>query len=263
MKRLVAVQLYMVRDYLKNEQQIADTLKKIHDIGYDGVELCGFLMKDAGYWKRAMHNAGLKTVGIHEIFEDIRDNPSAVAQKARFFETEYLVAAAAMKVEFSNEQQVLSLAQELNNSGKYLKEEGITLLYHNHNCEFMRTESGQIAMDILFENTDPIYVKFELDTFWMSNAGVEVSRWVEKAGSRVPLIHINDCGVSEMGRGNPIRTPVGKELGCGNMDLPLLIKMAMESGCHCEILETHDNWINNSPFDSMAISRDYLRKYFR
>ena len=54
------------------------------------------------------------------------------------------------------------LASILTTLGKSV-EAGISLLYHNHDFEFMPNANG-IIMDYLLENTDPAYVNF-IDLF--------------------------------------------------------------------------------------------------
>lgn len=37
---------------------------------------------------------------------------------------------------------------------KFLKEAGVELLYHNHNCEFLKVEPGKTAYDLILSETD-------------------------------------------------------------------------------------------------------------
>ena len=265
MERSVGIQLYMTRDYLGSENEIAETLQRISDIGYDGVELCNFLMRreEVQFWKTNMDRFNLNTLAIHEVFEDMKTDIDECIKRAEFFETTSLVSAGAMKVGFEDSEQVLRLAKELNQVGRQLKAHGLTLMYHNHNCEFVRTEKGTIPMDILLEETDPEYVKFEVDTFWIANSGFTVMEWLDKIGVRMGYMHINDCKVCPDKPGVPIRHISGTELGMGNMNLPEMVRKAEANGCSCQILETHEGWIRNCPFESMRISREYLRKHFK
>ena len=52
----------------------------------------------------------------------------------------------------------------LNTAGKIARDEyGLTFFYHNHDFEFLNRFGGRYAYDILQEETDRQYVKFELD----------------------------------------------------------------------------------------------------
>ena len=73
------------------------------------------------------------------------------------------------------------------------------------------------------------------------------------------LYHINDRGSRVTG---PAMTPILKsgamELGTGTMDLPTLVDIAQENGVEAIVLETHNNWINGDPMQSIEISGKYL-----
>lgn len=47
---------------------------------------------------------------------------------------------------------------------------GLTFVYHNHGYEHW-SENGQTPLEVLLKNTDPKYVVFELDIFWMTAGG--------------------------------------------------------------------------------------------
>ena len=47
------------------------------------------------------------------------------------------------------------LAKRLNKAGAALAEQGVRLLYHNHNCELQRVEGEKRGYDILLAETEP------------------------------------------------------------------------------------------------------------
>lgn len=59
-------------------------------------------------------------------------------------------------------------------------------------------------------------------------------------------------------------TPVVKvdsvELGAGNMAVDAIVARAAALGVEAVILETHKNWIDNSPLRSAEVSADVLRR---
>lgn len=76
---------------------------------------------------------------------------------------------------------------DLNACGKRLKEDGIELLYHNHNCEFRKID-GQTAYDRIIENTDPKYVNFEFDSYWPTEAGVNTVELMRRPGKPYQVV---------------------------------------------------------------------------
>ena len=86
------------------------------------------------------------------------------------------------RIDYSDMASVLELAQKLNKAGKILKEGGISLLYHNHNCEFRKVGAGKCAYDVLIEKTNPEFVNFEFDSYWATEAGVDTIALMERLG---------------------------------------------------------------------------------
>lgn len=167
------------------------------------------------------------------------------------------------KFDYSSLDEVKKLSKRLNKAGKALSDEGIGLLYHNHNCELQRVTSEKTAYDIIIEETDPAYVNFEFDSYWMTDGGANVPALMEKLGSRMKLWHINDRGYTKSG---PYMTPILKEnateLGSGNMDLDTLSAIAIKNGVKGVVLETHKNWIDNDPIKSFQVSGKYINEKF-
>ena len=136
------------------------------------------------------------------------------------------------------------------------------LLYHNHNVELQRVSEEKTAYDLIVENTDPQYVNFELDTYWMADGGADVTALVNKLSDRMVMWHINDRGCRKKG---PFITPILKEdaaeLGTGNMPLDAILEtVKANTGVEAIVLETHKNWIDNDPIKSLTVSAEWFRK---
>lgn len=157
--------------------------------------------------------------------------------------------------DYGSEDGVRCLTHRLNEAGQVLQSNGISLLYHNHNCELRTTQSGKKAYDILIAETVPGLVDFEFDSYWFAEAGADPVYWMERLGSRVRLWHINDWGTRMTG---PAMTPIVKsdsmELGTGNLPLDALMIQAKRCGTEAVVLESHRNWIEKSPIKSFQLS---------
>jgi len=57
-----------------------------------------------------------------------------------------------------------------NKAGKYLKENGLIFCYHAHGYEFQPYQDGTL-LDYIVKNTNPDYVSFEMDIFWIQFGG--------------------------------------------------------------------------------------------
>ena len=77
------------------------------------------------------------------------------------------------------------------------------------------------------------------------------------------LCHIDDRGTRMTGAAmTPILKTDSMELGTGNMDLLGLWEIAKENGAEAVILESHRNWIENSPVKSLQLSAQWLNEHF-
>lgn len=278
-----AVQQFMLGSVLKNESAVRETFSAMKTAGYDSIELCGFMLHPMGFavrmltkaagmpvgsggnldWERLVKESGLHVVSVHQDLGSIERDAKAVAAEARKFGTDKIVITGMYRFDYGDETAVHDLANRLNAAGKALAEQGIRLLYHNHNCELRKVNPQKCAYDILLEETDPEYVNFEFDSYWFTEGGADAKQWMHRLGSRMKLWHINDRGTRMTG---PAMTPILKtdsmELGTGNMDLEGLAALAKENGVEAVILESHRNWIENSPVKSLQLSAQWLNKRF-
>ena len=276
-----AVQQIMLGSVTKNEKETLETLNRIKKAGYDGIELNGFMIRPTSFlvrimtkmagmpvgkggnydWASLVKQAGLQVVSVHEDLGTIQRESDTVITEAKNFGTDKVVITGMYRFDYSDKNTVLKLARDLNEAGKTLKQSGIHLLYHNHNCEFRKVESEKTAYDLLFENTDPDLVGFEFDSYWPTEAGISAISLMKKLGSRMKLYHINDRGTRLEGASmTPILKSDSMELGYGNMNLKELVTQALRVNVDAIILESHKNWIDKSPLRSLEVSSEFMNR---
>lgn len=278
-----AVQQFMLGSVLKNEASVRQTLAAVKAAGYDGIELCGFMLHPMGFmirmltkaagmpvggggnldWERLVKESGLAVVSLHQDLGSVERDPAAVAEEAKRFGTDTVVITGMYRYDYSSEKAVRELAQRLNAVGRALKGQGIQLLYHNHNCEFLRVAPGISGYGLLLAETDPDVVNFEFDSYWCADCGADPLRVMDALGKRMKLWHINDRGTRQAG---PCMTPILKsdsmELGTGAMPLDALWERAQNANVEAVILESHRNWIDKSPVKSLELSAKWLNEHF-
>lgn len=278
-----AVQQFMLGTVMNNEAQARDTMRKMKEAGYEGIELCGFMIHPTGLmvrlmtkaagmpvgkggkldWKGLVKDSGLQVVSLHTDLGSVEQDPAAVAAEAKSFGTKYAVITGMYRFAYGDEKTVRDLAARLNKAGEALKKEDVSLLYHNHNCELQRVSETQRAYDVLLTETDPAAVNFEFDSYWFAEGGANPLEWMERLGGRMKLWHINDRGARLAG---PAMTPILKtdsaELGTGNMPLEALAEQAKRVNVEAVVLESHRNWVDKSPVKSFQVSAKFLNKHF-
>ncbi|WP_026516146.1 sugar phosphate isomerase/epimerase family protein [Butyrivibrio sp. MC2021] len=279
---LTGVQQIMIGSRCNSHESAFSTLKAIKDAGYDGIELNEFMIKPTPFivrlltkfagmptgsggklnWKELIAESGLKVISLHSYLNSIEENPEAVAKEAMSFGTDTVVITGMYRFDYGNASEVKKLAERLNKAGEALLPYGVKLLYHNHNVELQRVSEEKTAYDLIVENTDPQYVNFELDTYWMADGGADVTALINKLSDRMVMWHINDRGCRKKG---PFITPILKEdaaeLGTGNMALGTILE-AVKANTRVEaiVLETHKNWIDNDPVKSLQVSSKWFIK---
>lgn len=278
-----AVQQFMMGSVMNNEAQARDTLQKMKEAGYGGIELCGFMIHPTGFlvrmmtkaagmpvgrggkldWKGIVKDSGLQVVSLHTNLGSVERDAAAVAAEAKEFGTKYAVITGMYRFPYGEETAVRELAARLNRAGEALKREGIDLLYHNHNCELQRVNGNLRGYDILLSDTDPAAVNFEFDSYWFAEGGADPLGWMKRLGDRMKLWHINDRGARLSGPAmTPILTTDSAELGTGNMPLEALAEQAKSVGIDAVVLESHRNWIDKSPVRSFQVSAKFLNEHF-
>ena len=209
-----AVQQFMLGTVLSNENEARQTLAAMKAAGYDGIELCGFMIHPIGFmvrlltkaagmpvgkggnldWHALVKEAGLQVVSLHTDLGSLERDAKAVADEAKSFGTKYVVITGMYRFDYGDEATMHDLAARLNKAGEALKSEGVELLYHNHNCELRHINAEKRAYDILLEETDPQFVNFEFDSYWFTEGGANALAWMQRLGTRMKLWHINDRG---------------------------------------------------------------------
>lgn len=280
---LTGVQQIMIGSRCNSYESALSTLQSIKSAGYDGIELNDFMIKPTPFivrlltkfagmptgnggkldWKKLISESGLKVISLHSYLNSIEENPEAVAKEALSFGTDTVVITGMYRFDYGNASEVKKLSERLNNAGKALLPYGVKLLYHNHNVELQKISEDKTAYDVIIENTDPQYVNFELDTYWIADGGADVTALIDKLSDRMVMWHINDRGCRKKG---PFITPILKEdaaeLGTGNMALGTILEnVRAKSKVEAIVLETHKNWIDNDPVKSLIVSSEWFKKH--
>lgn len=275
-----AVQQIMLGSVTNNAKQAKATLQAVKDAGYDGIELNGFMIRPTSFlvrmltslagmptgkggkldWLSLVKESGLEVVSIHEDLGSIERDINAIIKECQDFGTNKVVITGMYRFDYSSKENVLSFAKRLNQAGAKLKENGITLLYHNHNVELLKVDEKNRAYDVLIEKTQPENVGFEFDSYWFTEGGADAKAYMQKLGKRMVLWHATDRGSRQNGVSmTPILKTDCVELGTGNMDLEGMLAIAKENGVEAVVLESHKNWIDNSPVKSLQVSAYYLK----
>ena len=247
---VIAAQLYTVRDFTKTADAVAETFRKIREIGYEAVQISAFGPVDPQDVKTMLDDNGLVCCITHIGYDRLKDDLPAVIDEHKLWNCKH-VAIGSMPAQFRDgEDAVRQFAAEANEIGRQLAEADLTFSYHNHSFEFARAGDTTL-MDILFNETDPRYVQAELDTYWVQHGGGDPAAWIRRMKDRMPVVHLKDMTITEGW------TQTMAEVGEGNLNWPAILEACREANVEWYAIE--QDICPGDPFESLAISFKNLK----
>ena len=267
----IGVQLYSVRDAMASDFE--GTLKKVKAMGYDGVEFAGLFGKDPVYIKNLLAEIGLVPVCAHvpyaEMMEDTEKTMSDYAAIGMKF-----IAIPYMTDEYRPDGAKFAEALEsMKMLGKAAKAHGLTLIYHNHDFEFVMVD-GKHGIDVMYDTVPADLLETELDTCWVNVAGENPAAYVRKYANRAPIVHLKDfvmpgkkpermyalIGIDDGAAEEESSAFEFRPVGYGAQNIPEIIKAAEESGSKWLIVEQDSPSMSKTPLECIEMSIRYLRE---
>lgn len=244
---MIGAQLYTVRDYCKDPDSLAETLKKIADIGYTAVQLSGACAVEAGWLKNELDKNGLICPLSHTAASRILTETEAVAAEHDIFGAAYVGLGMYPFHKPENGNSYADFLAKYRPVSKKLKALNKYFMYHNHAIEFMKDDGKRILQKIA-EDFPADELGFTLDTYWVQVGGGDPAWWLETLSGRVPCIHLKDQGYG------PTMLPIGE----GNLNWERIFAAAEKAGTQYMFVE-QDKCNGEDPFACLARSYDYLR----
>ena len=198
----IGIQLVSVhKEMLKNPEQ---TLIQLGRMGYSYVET--FVYKNGGFYdqsptqfKAMVEKAGMQFLGSMTFFdpEDKNDDVAIhtwwnkTIQDHKKAGVEYLSTSNSKLKGIKTIKELQEYSNYYNKVGKLCKENGLKFVFHNHADEFLKVE-GVTIYDYLLQNTNPEYVYFQSDVYWMQVAGVNPVDYFKTYPKRFISWHVKD-----------------------------------------------------------------------
>ncbi|WP_430790698.1 sugar phosphate isomerase/epimerase family protein [Virgibacillus flavescens] len=243
----VGLQLYSVREAAA--QNFLGTVRNVADIGYDAVQFAGFFETPASQVKQVLDEKQLRVAGSHTAIDVLHgDKLKETIAYNQEIDNKLIICPYLPENKRDSEDSYKRTAEELNRIGQVCQEHGMTFGYHNHDFEFDALNETT-GFDLIFENTDPEFVKIELDCFWAIYAGHNPGKIIEKYENRVVSLHIKDMVEVEGKRRST-------EIGFGKLNMKEFLKVAKSSFVDWLVVEQED--FDQDPMESAKINRDNL-----
>ena len=244
----LAAQLYTVRNFTNTPAEIATTMKKVKQLGYDAVQCSALGAIDPHELKRIVDGEGLTICATHTDYDRMRDEPQAVIDEHNLWGCKH-AAIGGLPQEYRSTEGYARFAKEASEIAKRLAEGGLTFSYHNHSFELERF-NGRTGLEILYEDSDPQYFNSELDTYWIQHGGGDPAAWIRKLKGRAHIIHLKDMTMDD-------RTQLFAEVGEGNLNWHAILDACKEADVEWYIVE--QDTCQRDPFESLGISLRNLK----
>ena len=250
MSMILGAQLYTLRDYCRDLESFALTLKKVADMGYTTVQVSGSCAYEGDWLQEQLKKNGLRCVITHFSPDRISGEPEKTAQFHDAFECRYIGIGSAPKG-LKNDAAYEDFRDTFLPAAQCFKRMGKYLMYHNHYMEFAKDVCGKRYLERMAENFAPDEMGFTLDSYWLQYAGADPAAWIRLLKGRVPCIHLKDMAIVN---GEQRMAPVGE----GNIHFEAVLLEAEKAGTQHLLIE-QDDCYGEDPFDCLKRSYEYLR----
>lgn len=242
------VQLYTLRDQIKDAQGLSDTFSFLHQCGCETVELASMPPVTTELLVQLSANNQVGICSSHSSFKEINKNIVSLVTTHMAYGADFISMGGMPHKYTRTIRGIKKFAKLLNQANHEAKKQGLRMCYHNHAMEFEKRK-GVPIFDILLEEMEPD-VGFCLDCYWAHVAGQDVNKLIEKIGNRLFLLHFKDCMETKNG-------PQICRLGQGNLDFVSYIQQAEQLGVQYCLVELDDS---NNPKEDVRLSLEYLRQ---
>ncbi|MRI00497.1 TIM barrel protein [Kriegella sp. EG-1] len=259
-KNFGGLALYTVRDDMGTNAKA--TLQAVADAGYKNIEAAGyadgkFYNMSPTDFKSLLDELDLTPVSTHQATVTL-DNADAMMADVKAAGFEYFVIPIPPMgmFEYNQEKQEMGmkgsaedLAKILDTLGEKATAVGLKLLYHNHDFEFKKNDSGEVIIDYLLENCNPDNVNFQMDLYWVTKADANPIAYFEKYPGRFKIWHVKD--MDEQGRFAPV--------GTGKIDFKSILAKKDLSGMKYYMVEQDKTFDGMKPLEVIKTSHQGLK----
>ena len=262
----IALQVYSVRQDAQND--FAGTMKRVKEMGYDGVELAGTYDLTVAQAKAVLDEVGLELVSAHVPMEELEKDAVLDAYAA----TGMQYIAIPWMVGPTTQEEVDAVIVRIRAIAQRCKERNLQLLYHNHDFEFINI-GGSYILDTYYSQISAELLQTELDTCWVNVGGEKPQAYLDKYAGRAPIVHLKDfagqksenmyalIGKDEDTREAAVNTFEFRPVGYGLQDMPTIVNAAEKAGSLWFVVEQDEPSMGRTPMECAQMSIRYLKSF--
>lgn len=240
------IQLYTVRDYIKNYEDADETFAFIKGFGCDVIQISGIGSIEPQKVKELVEKYEFDVCVTHKPFDRMLHDLDALIEEHKMIGCD-MIGLGSMPTEYRDSlESAREFAQTFQKISEKVAKKGLSLAYHNHDFEFQKFENDKTIMDVLLEETDPATVKLIPDVAWVQWAGINPCDFLNQIGDRVKVVHMKDY----IDQNGDIRFV---EFGDGLVDFDAIYQTCMRLNLPYAVYEQDSGWTKNAK-DSCLVS---------
>lgn len=267
-KEVVGLQLYSVRDDMKNDPK--GSLKKLADMGYSVVEHAGY--SDGKFYgfvpsefKKILEDLSLKMYSGHVDFgmqmwddskKDFTDAWKQTVEDAAFMGQKFVITPELAENAQKDYDILMKVLDLWNKSGELCQKYGMKFGYHDDFNENAILHNMKLY-DIIMKNSDP---KLTIQQFDIANlynaAGTNPMDVIKEYPGRFVSLHVKDV-LKEKNKNNSHDSTI---LGKGVLDVKDVVALAVKNGSWLLIIE-QEAYQNESPMDCVKDDLTAMKKW--
>ena len=245
------LQVYSLRYQARKD--LPATLALIQELGFEEVEAGRLQGRKAAEYRRLLDDAGLQATSMMASYGRLDKQVQSAADDAKELGAGYVVCSTIPHKRYLNDEECRRAADFLNKRGETLAGSGLRCCYHIHGTEFGKSPDGTV-FDTLMKLTDPKFVNYEMDIFWVVYGGHDPVKLLHRYPGRFPLTHVKDIRPGTVLGGLPrdVRENDSVPLGTGLVDVEAALRAAQQTG-------VKHYYIEDEAVDAVPQIRESLR----
>lgn len=274
----IGVQAMMLKDEFVADG-VFNTLKKVTDIGYHSVEISQVPMteENVAEMERARGELGMDIASLSAAVttppgmpgDSLENDFDKIVSDAKRLGAKHLRIGMLPFDAMASLEAVLAFTAQAEEFGKRLRDQELTLSYHNHHIEFTRYD-GKYLLDHIADGAPSLAL--ELDMHWVARGGLDPVRTLELYGERVAMVHLKDYRIGRIPAEAFDQLKSGDvagfmqaftgvvqfaEVGEGNLDWRSIIPTAQRLGIEHLFVE-QDQLYGRTPLEALETSHTNL-----
>jgi sugar phosphate isomerase/epimerase len=235
-QKQIGLQLYSLRAQFATN--VAGTLDEVKSWGVVNVELAGTYGLTPEQFKTELDARGFNAISGHFPYDRYRDDVEGIARDAKILGFKYVGCAWIPHDGAFDEKTCREAIAVFNHAGEVLAQHGLKFFYHAHGYEFQPYEDGTL-LDLMMKETNPKFVNYQMDVFWIVHPGQDPVKLLEKYPSRWLLMHLKGMRESTPTGLLTGHTAVTNDVavGTGKINYAPILKAAKKAGVKWYIIE--------------------------